>query len=73
MTEKTTDFSFGYAELNQRGDHVKYLFGRDKDAFLSLGFPAGFETEFQTKVDESKAVETDEYWKGILSMKRDLV
>jgi hypothetical protein len=73
MTEKTTDFSFGYAELNQRGDHIRYLYERDKDAFLSLGFSADFETQLQNGVDASKAIETDEYWKGILSMKRDLV
>lgn len=70
MSEKATDFSFGYAELNQRGDHMVYLYTRDKEVFLSLGFSATFDTEIKDKVDESKSVESDDYWLGIKKMKR---
>ena len=70
MSEKVTDFSFGYAELNQRGDHMIYLYTRDKEVFLSLGFSATFETEMKDKVEESKSVESDDYWLGVKKMKR---
>ncbi|GET31367.1 hypothetical protein PbJCM13498_02300 [Prolixibacter bellariivorans] len=70
MASENTNFSFGYAELTQRGDHMVYLYTRDKEVFLSLGFSPAYETELASKVQENKDIEPDDYWQGVLKMKR---
>ncbi|GET22991.1 hypothetical protein [Prolixibacter denitrificans] len=65
MGAKTTKFGFSYPELEQRGDYVHNLYVRDEQVFLSLGFPAAFKDDLRSKVDAFKAIEPDEYWKGV--------